>query len=139
LTFAGTMLVYTNMTPGHLLNWYAGWSLILTAFISGAIIGSFFHRDDFLGGYSSFPRRILRLGHISLAALGMLNVLFAIAVPPGPTFLSHAAGVLLVFGAISMPAVCLLSGWRKPLRHLFFIPVTSLLVAVVLILLRGAQ
>ena len=65
----------------HPVNWYVGWSLILAAFVSGAGIGLFFHREDFWGGYASFRRRIVRLGHIALAALGMLNVLFAGLVP----------------------------------------------------------
>jgi len=61
------------------MNWYAGWTLMLSAFISGAVLGLFFHRDDFLGGYASFRRRILRLGHIALAALGMINVLYSLS------------------------------------------------------------
>jgi hypothetical protein len=50
---------------------------VLLAFATGAGLGLFFHRDDFLGGYNSFRRRIVRLGHIALAALGMLNVIFS--------------------------------------------------------------
>ena len=66
--------------PFHVLNWHFGWWLVLGAFVTGAVIGLFFHRDDFLGGYDSFRRRIVRLGHIALAALGMMNVLYAVAV-----------------------------------------------------------
>ena len=40
-----------------------------------------------------------------------------------------AAPWLFVAGAVSMPTVCFLSAWRKPLRHLFFIPVLSLIGA----------
>ena len=43
--------------------------------MTGAVLGLRFHRDDFLGGYGSFRRRIVRLGHIAMAALGMINVL----------------------------------------------------------------
>src|SRR4051812_14192703 len=106
----------------HPLNWFAGWSLILAAFGSGALIGLRFHREDFWGGYGSFRRRIVRLGHIALAALGGLNVLFSIATPAPATFTSRAASVLFIIGAVSMPLVCFLTGWRKPFRHLFFIP-----------------
>ena len=60
--------------PFHILNWYAGWILVMAAFITGAAIGLRFHREDFWGGYASFRRRIVRLGHIALAALGMMNV-----------------------------------------------------------------
>jgi hypothetical protein len=34
----------------HPLNFTAGWWLILAAFVSGAVIGMGFHREDFRGG-----------------------------------------------------------------------------------------
>jgi hypothetical protein len=125
------------MTPGHLLNWYFGWGLILSAFVTGALLGLFFHRDDFWGGYSSYRRRIVRLGHIALAALGMMNVLYGLS--PWPDNYSPEAGwasICFVIGGVTMPGVCFLSGWWKPLRLLFFIPVTALILAV-LFTLRG--
>jgi len=54
----------------HHFNWMLGWGLVLAGFLSGAAIGLSFHREDFLGGYTSFPRRMLRLGHVALIALG---------------------------------------------------------------------
>jgi hypothetical protein len=118
--------------PPHPLNWSAGWMLLIAAFVSGAGIGLFFHRDDFWGGYNSFRRRIVRLGHIALAALGMLNVLYSLSPWPVPgDWHADAAGVALVVGGVSMPGVCFLSGWRKPMRHLFFIPVTALILGAV--------
>jgi len=59
------------------INWYAGWIMILAAFVSGAGIGLFFWRENFLGGYGSWRRRLIRLGHIALAALGLFNVVYA--------------------------------------------------------------
>jgi hypothetical protein len=49
-----------------------------------------------------------------------------------------AASISFVVGGLAMPIVCFLSGWRKPFRHLFFIPVVSLLLAVVFTLWGGA-
>lgn len=87
------------------LNFSAGWWLILAAFATGAGIGLGFRREDFLGGYGSFRRRLARLGHIALAALGGLNVLYGLApVPVGAT-----PGWFLLAGGIAMPAVCFLS------------------------------
>lgn len=125
------------MTAVYPLNWYAGWILILAAFITGAAIGLFFHRQDFWGGYASFRRRLVRLGHIALAALGALNVLFSIATPAGPSTSLRVASLLLLVGGASMGSICFLTGWRESFRHLFFIPVTSLMLAVVLVLLGG--
>lgn len=94
-----------------------------------------FHREDFLGGYNSFRRRLLRLGHIALAALGALNVVFGLcpAVPEGRQS-SDLAGLLLLAGAVAMPLVCFLTAWRQMLRRLFFIPVALLVGAVILII-----
>ncbi len=119
----------------HPLNFHAGWWLVLLAFVSGAVIGLGFHREDFLGGYSSFRRRLLRLGHIACAALGLFNVVFGLApVATGASFLNAWPGGLLLAGGIAMPAVCFLTAWKPAFRHLFFIPVSLLLAAVVLIL-----
>jgi hypothetical protein len=120
------------MAPTHVLNWYVGWWMILAAFITGAGLGLFFHREDFWGGYQSFRRRIVRLGHIALAALGMLNILYSLSPwPLAENWYGLAAGWAFIVGGISMPSVCFLSGWRKPFRHLFAIPVVSLVLGVV--------
>jgi hypothetical protein len=116
------------------LNWYGGWSLVLLAFLTGAVIGLFFHRDDFWGGYSSWRRRITRLGHIAMAALGLMNVVYSLAPAASP-----AAGVALLGGAIAMPTVCFLCAWKKSFRLLFFIPVAMLVFAIVMILASGRQ
>jgi hypothetical protein len=119
----------------HPLNFAAGWWLILAAFASGALIGLGFHREEFLGGYMSFRRRLVRLGHIAMAALGMLNVVYGLApLTAGAGLPASLPGMLFLGGGISMPLVCFLSAWRKPFRHLFFIPVVQLLAAVALVL-----
>lgn len=122
----------------HLL---AAWVGFLCGALSGAAVGLFFHREDWLGGYGSFPRRLIRLGHISFFGLGLLNALFAltIAVVPVAELLGRLASIGLLTGAITMPLCCFASAWRKPLRCLFPIPVTSLLGAVSLIVLIVAR
>jgi hypothetical protein len=124
------------MSLVHPLNFQVGWALVLAAFLSGSLIGLGFHRESFLGGYASFPRRLLRLGHIALAALGAFNVLFSLCPLPAPgQWNTPLASGLWIVGAVAMPAVCFLSAWKQPFRHLFFIPVASLIGAVVLTLL----
>ncbi len=110
--------------------------MVLTAFVSGAGIGLFFGRDDFMGGYDSWPRRLTRLGHIALAALGLFNVVYAISPATAVTgWHAQGAGIALIVGGFAMPAVCFLSAWHKQFKSLFFIPVGSLLGAVILILM----
>ena len=122
----------------HSLNWTFGWWLILSGFSTGAGIGLFFHRDEFLGGYNSFRRRLLRLGHIAQVALGLLNVLYGVSPwPLSGDWHTDAASVAFICGGISMPSVCFLTAWKKPFRHLFFIPVVSLILAVLFTLHGG--
>jgi hypothetical protein len=118
------------------LNWVFGWSWVLVAFVSGAIIGLMFHREDFWGGYASFRRRLARLGHICFAALGAFNILFALS-PLPKTSLTAAASLAWIAGGVLMPAVCFLTAWRQHFRRLFFVPVLTLLAAVVLTLIGG--
>src|SRR5262249_59491418 len=66
------------------LNAAFGWLWITLGMASGAVIGLRFHRSDWLGGYESWPRRLVRLGHISFFGLGILNLLFALTAPPVP-------------------------------------------------------
>ena len=117
-------------------NWYAGWLMILAAFVTGSVIGLFFWRNNFLGGYGSWPRRLTRLGHIALAALGLFNVVYGM-MPVGAVhgWRMELAGLGLIAGGIAMPTVCFLSAWNQAFRRLFFIPVGMLVSAVVLILL----
>jgi len=125
--------------PSHVLNWQCGWWLVLAAFITGAVIGLSFHRDDFLGGYGSFRRRLVRLGHIALAALGIMNVVFSLSPWPVPgTWMATAASLCFVAGGVAMPAACFLTAWRKEFRHVFAVPVTALVLAVVFTTLGGA-
>ena len=110
---------------------------MLGGVVSGALIGLFFHRDGWLGGYGAFSRRMLRLGHISFFGLGFLNLFFAFTAErlglPEPYL--GLGGIALIVGAVAMPLSCFLSAWRKPFRHLFPIPVTAVLVGIVSVLL----
>lgn len=118
----------------------AAWAGILAGCISGALQGLFFEKEDWLGGYGSYRRRMLRLGHISFFGLAFLNVTFALSATAaqGSDGLASAS-VLLLIGAATMPLVCYLSAIRKNLRHLFPIPTGSLLIASALVLARLAR
>jgi hypothetical protein len=117
------------------LHLFAAWIGFLCGVVSGAIIGLLFHREDWLGGYGSYPRRLVRLGHISFFGLGLLNALFAVtaALVPLNELTVRFASIGLLTGAITMPLCCFASAWRKPLRVLFPIPVAGLLVGTLLV------
>ena len=120
-----------------MLNLIGGWLGLLAGVVSGAIIGLFFHHEDWMGGYQSYRRRLTRLGHISFLGLGLLNVLFSatsreLSLPRTYLWLASRA---LMLGAITMPLCCFLSAWRKPWRHLFALPVLSVTTGICSILL----
>jgi hypothetical protein len=113
------------------LHLYVGWCAILLGLLAGTVLGMFFHGDDWLGGYHSWRRRLLRLTHISLVGTGLLNLAAAAsATQLGLAAVPVIASTLLIAGAVTMPTVCALSAWKPPFRHLFFIPVLSLVVGV---------
>ena len=121
------------------LNLIVGWLGMLAGVISGAIIGLFFHQEQWMGGYASYRRRLTRLGHIAFFGLGFLNLIFAATsaqIPLSGRTLVIASWALML-GAITMPLCCFLSAWRKPLRHLFPIPVLSVTTGILVILIGG--
>jgi hypothetical protein len=115
-----------------LVNLHFAWAWILAGMVSGATMGLFFHRSDWLGGFGAWRRRMVRLAHIAFFGTGLLNLGFALSREPlqragGADSLLTAASVLLIAGAVTMPAVCYASAWRDAFRHLFFVPVACLL------------
>ena len=121
------------------LNLLGGWIGMLAGVVSGAIVGLFFYRDEWMGGYNSWRRRLTRLGHISFFGLGFLNLIFAATAAQLSLSQGYleTASVSLIVGAITMPVCCFLSAWRKSFRHLFPIPVLSVAVAILAILIGG--
>ncbi len=120
------------------LNFNAAWIGILMGFASGAVLGLKFHESGWLGGYTSWPRRMLRLGHISFFGIAIINIAFAVGVRSfGVVLPSNLVSYLFVTGAVTMPLVCFLSAWKKPFRHLFYLPVLSLCTGALLFISQG--
>ncbi|MBI9069762.1 MAG: hypothetical protein JEZ09_20870 [Salinivirgaceae bacterium] len=110
------------------INLHAAWIGMLLGGLFGATQGLFFHKEEWLGGYGSWPRRMMRLGHISFFGIAFINIAFA--------FTAKSLGIdqdvalpsaLFLIGAIGMPLICYLSAFIKPIRHLFFIPALSII------------
>lgn len=124
-------------------NLIAAWIGVLLGMTSGALIGLGFGDDNFLGGYRGWRRRLARLGHISFFGIAIINFAFFFTIQwlaeGGTTWNRWLAlsSWTLVAGAIAMPTVCFLSAWRKSIRHLFFVPVTLLVIGVVSLNLGG--
>jgi hypothetical protein len=112
------------------LNLAFGWIWTLAGFVTGLLLGLRFHHDDWLGGYGSFQRRMIRLGHISFIGLGVVNILFALSA----SHITLGSGALalaswsLIAGGVTMPACCGLMAWRRVFYWGFGIPVACLVV-----------
>ena len=103
---------------------------ILLGFLSGLLFGLFFHRENWLGGYGSFKRRMYRLAHISFFGLGFVNLAFyftARVLSPDAATISLASKAFLV-GAATMPLCCILLAHRARALSIFTLPVGSLLL-----------
>jgi hypothetical protein len=119
-------------------NLHAAWIGILLGFTTGALIGLRFHDQQWAGGYASWRRRLMRLGHISFFGLAFINLAFYLTVAqirPAPGIIT--AGALFIVGAATMPAVCFLSAWRIPFRRLFFVPVGALIFGALDFIVEG--
>ena len=118
-------------------NMIAGWTGFLLGCIAGAVPGLFFYNKNWLGGYTSWQRRMIRLAHIAFFGIGLINISFAFTVHHLMiTDQTVWASKLLIVGAIAMPVVCYLSAWKPFFRQLFFIPALSVTLAIIFVLWR---
>lgn len=114
------------------------WLWIVAGFIAGMLLGFFFHKPDWLDGYNSWKRRLYRLGHISFFGLSIINLLFYFTAShlSWSGTMTDAASWGFLIGAAAMPFCCLMAAHLPSFRHLFAVPVVSLLVAGVITLVE---
>ena len=60
------------------INEFAAWFGILGGILSGSIAGLGFKDEHWLGGYGSWRRRQIRLGHVSFFGIAFLNLSLAL-------------------------------------------------------------
>ncbi|HEX5223129.1 MAG TPA: hypothetical protein VFZ59_26460 [Verrucomicrobiae bacterium] len=113
------------------LNLVVAWCWIFLGFLSGMLLGLFYHRDNWLGGYGSLKRRMYRLGHISFFGLGTVNLLFWLTMKDHAAIGSPVvvASWAFILGALTMPLCCVIMAHFPKLHAVFTVPVLSLLLA----------
>ncbi len=111
-------------------NLLVGWISMVAGALSGAFVGLHFYKENWMGGYASLRRRMIRLGHISFFGIGILNVLFALSLVTIPSPYSRIGSIGFATAAVTMPACCFLTAWRPRFRQLFPIPVAAVLVGL---------
>lgn len=105
-----------------------GWLWMSMGVWSGALLGLFFHRTDFLGGYDHWRRRLIRLGHIAFFGTGILNILL------GLTLVRHGwldplaltAQWCMIAGGFLMPVCCAIAAFKPALKFIFVLPVIGI-------------
>jgi hypothetical protein len=122
----------SSMLEPARINLLAGWISMIAGATSGAVIGLFFHKEGWMGGYASLRRRMIRLGHIAFFGLGIVNVLFAISViaVPIPAAYASFASAGFVVALVTMPACCFITAWRMGFHYLFVVPVLAVLIGL---------
>jgi len=112
------------------INLLATWACLVLGFASGSLLGLFFHREEWLGGYASLRRRLYRLGHISFFGLGIVNFCFYLTARAVGMdgFPARIASLTFVLGAVTMPICCGIMAHFPKTRLLFGVPVLSLLI-----------
>lgn len=129
-----------NASTAH-LNLLLAWLWILLGFVSGLFLGMFFHRENWLGGYGSFRRRLYRLAHISFFGLGAVNLLFWLTLHDGLIGGGWVpvASWAFIAGALTMPVCCVVLAQFPRAQLIFSVPVLCLLTGglITVLLLAG--
>lgn len=108
------------------------WSGIAMGITSGVVLGLGFANAQWLGGYGSWQRRLLRLGHIAPIGLGVLTGMAALTMRHCGTT-SLVIPLCWAIAVVGMPVVCALAAWRVPWRHAFVVPVMAAAIAIILV------
>lgn len=114
------------------INIVFGWCWLFIGILEAMLIGLYAFKPDWLGGYTSLPRRFLRLSHIAFMALSLTNVLYGICIASAKIteFLRKLGSYLMMVSAISMPIICTLSIFSNFFQFFFFIPALSFALAI---------
>ena len=100
----------------------------------GLYMGLKFQREDWLGGYNAFPRRMVRLAHVAMVALGMLNILYSQSAARqhlNPN-LAEVASLAFMAAALLMPTCCLYIAVRRRNFEFFAAPIGCLATGLIL-------
>jgi len=113
------------------INLVFAWAWIVAGFASGLVMGLFFNREQWLGGYTSLKRRLFRLAHISFFGLGAVNLMyyFTARYALGTSVLQGVAAWGFVVGGITMPLACVIMARWTGAKMVFAVPVMSLLLS----------
>tara|TARA_Y100000310_G_scaffold329542_1_gene399606 strand:- start:558 stop:953 length:396 start_codon:yes stop_codon:yes gene_type:complete len=117
-----------------------GWIWILFGIIVGAVMGMWSFNGPLaspIGDYISLPRRMLRLSHIAFIALAIINILYGYEIDKTrlKEKLKKLGSNFMIYGAILMPLILLVSVFFENFKYLTMIPATLIIISLVLMVL----
>ena len=116
-----------NQTIGS-WNILFGWCWINIGFIMGMVMGMKFKNPDWLGGYASWERRMLRLSHVAFIFLSILNIVYGheLANVQMSETLKQLGSILIIIGAVGIPTIVFISAFYKKILYWLAIPIIAL-------------
>ena len=120
-------------------NRIVGWVSLATGVGTGLVLGLWSFdgpvpTPTWLGDYGETARRLVRLGHIALFGLGILNILIARELPRlslgGPA--RQAASVAMNFGNVFLPLSLFAAAAYRPLKYLMPFPALAVFLALII-------
>lgn len=116
-----------------------GWTSLAFGVGSGLVLGMWsfdgpLEVPAWIGAYDDTSRRLVRLGHIALIGLGILDILLGRELPRsqlGPR-LKQVASLAMIFGNAFLPLTLFAAGFHRPLKYAMALPASSVFVALVL-------
>ncbi len=105
-----------------------GFVWICVGLLLGAPMALAFLKKDWLGGYGSLSRRLLRLSHIAFIMLGLLNIVYGYALKTGTVHFAWqgAAMASLLAGAAILPILLFVGIWVR--KALWALPLPFLMI-----------
>lgn len=109
-----------------------GWIWLFIGILMAMWMGLHVFKSNWLGGYTSLPRRLLRLSHIAFMALSLTNILYGFSIDSVnlPIKVKKIGLYAMIIAAIFMPIICLLSAHNIFFQSFFFIPALSFALAI---------
>lgn len=137
-------MVDVDSHPVGSLNIVFGWVWMNMGFITGLLMGLKAEQfglnlqkegPTWLDGYSSVPRRLIRLGHVAFIMLPVLNILYGQYIDAAALSMTWktAGSYAMIFGGVGVPLLCFTAAFYRPAKILLGLPASAVLLGNLII------
>lgn len=128
-----------TMSPGRDWNRVVGWTTTALGVGTGLVLGLWSFDGPlavpgWIGAYGETSRRLVRLGHIALIGLGILDILLARELVRSAlgARAKQVASVTMILGNVFLPLTLFAAGAYRPAKFFMALPASCVFVALVL-------